>query len=120
MRNTPSPLLLLIVISRFRDGVDIRELAEVIEELRVQGYDLGYSFIPLVKTRVSREMMLDLNLLKVLGLISEVNGKISVTEKAVSLISKLSRKDLIARNLIAAVDKIIVRRREVREGVIGG
>ncbi len=120
MRSTPSPLLLLIVISRFRNGVDIRELAEVLEELRTQGYDLGYSFIPLVRTRVSREMMLDLNLLKVLGLISDVNGKISVTEKAISLISKLSRKDPMTRNLIAAVDRIVARRHEVKEGVVGG
>jgi len=111
VRHLPSPLLLLIVISRFKNGVEVQELIEVVEELQRRGFNLGYTFVPLIKLRMSRELMLDLNLLKVLGLVVEMNGRISVTEKALSLISKLNSRSTMVKGLISAVDTLIMQRK---------
>ena len=117
MRHLPSPLLLLVVISRFKNGVEVQELIEVVEELQRRGFDLGYTFVPLIKLRMSREMILDLNLLKVLGLVVEVNGRISTTEKALSLISKLNSRNITVKGLISAVDMLIMQRKRRGEGL---
>ena len=106
LRNAPSPLMLLAIISRFEQGITLGELTNILEELQKHGIDLGYKFVPLIKTKISKELMLDLNLLKVLNLIVDNDGKIMVTEKAKLLLSKLYNKDATIKRIMTMLIRV--------------
>jgi len=46
-----------------------------------------------------------------------VNGRISTTEKALSLISKLNSRNITVKGLISAVDMLIMQRKRRGEGL---
>jgi len=89
IKNMPPQLIVLSVIAEYRDGITIEDLISHIEMLKMKGIDLGYTFASKYGNKISKELLLDLNMLKLLGLIDEINGKYVVTEKGYNILSRL-------------------------------
>ncbi len=89
VKNIPPQLIVLSIIAEYRNGITIEDLVSHIERLKMKGIDLGYTFASKYGNKISKELLLDLNMLKLLGLIDEINGKYIVTEKGYNVLSKL-------------------------------
>ncbi len=104
---SPLPqLVLLYVIHRVKE-VTLPELMQVMYMLKNRGVNIGYNFVKLRELAVSRDLQLDVNLLKVLGLVRDLDGgKLSVTEKGKMIVSKLRRNKQYAW-VLDVVDKVL-------------
>jgi len=107
--KTPPQLTLLYIISRLGRAHQ-HEIASIVEKLQRSGIDLGYKFVKLVELRVSKELFMDLNLLKVLGLVREDGGELVITEKGKVLIEKIVARGVLNRKVLKVIDELVERR----------
>lgn len=91
------------------EGLDVATLQLLVDELQRQGIDLGYRFVSLVKHRVSKDLQLDLNLLKVMELVVEIDGKLFVTERGRAVLRKAIERGLIPQRLASTLDIVAAR-----------
>ncbi len=106
MGNVLPQLVLLYVVSRL-GRASITDVSTLMYLLQKEGINVNYSFVKLSGTATSKDIQLDLNLLKVLGLIREEDeGKYSVTEKGKMVVSKLLRNPSY-KYVIKAIERIL-------------
>ncbi len=98
--------VLLYVISKL-GSASLADVANIVYALKKEGLALGYNFVKLPSVALSKDLQLDLNLLKVLGLVKEEDGgKYSITEKGRIVVAKLC-KNPSYRSVIKAVEKVL-------------
>jgi len=103
----PLPQLLLLYVVYRMGEATFPELSQVMYMLKIKGVNVNYSFVKLCDVAVSKDLQLDINLLKVLGLVRELDGgKVSITEKGKLVVNKL-RKNKQYIKLLAFVDEVI-------------
>ncbi|NPA97661.1 MAG: hypothetical protein GXO32_08695 [Crenarchaeota archaeon] len=104
---TPLPQLVLLYVVGRLGRASIVDVATVMYYLKREGVATGYNFVKLSGVAISKDIQLDLNLLKVLGLIREEDGGVySVTEKGKVVIQKMVR-DPSYRSLIKTVEHVL-------------
>ncbi len=97
IKNIPPQLIVLSIIAEYKDGITIESLISHIEKLSIKGIDLGYTLASRYGNKIPKELLLDINMLKLLGLIDEINGRYIVTEKGYNVLSKLRIQNRINR-----------------------
>jgi len=107
--KSPPQLTLLYILSKLGRASQ-HEVMKVVERLQKSGIDLGYKFVKLVELRVSKELLMDLNLLRVLGLVREEGGELVVTEKGKALIDKIVARGVLNKKILRVIDEVIERR----------
>lgn len=99
-KDIPPQLVVLAIIAKNNNGLTMRELASYIDYLNKHGIDTGYYTRAGKSNNILRELMLDVNTLRVLGLIEEVNDKLIITEKGLDILKKLSKNNSIIKMIL--------------------
>ncbi len=106
--NVPAPLVLLVALGLSGGGLPRDRMEYLVEKLRAMGIDLGYTWVELPSgRRVSRELVLDINLLKTLRLVEEVDGILRLTERGRKAFEKAIRFQSIPKRIVDAVAKAL-------------
>uniref|UniRef100_A0A7C5UTC2 Uncharacterized protein n=1 Tax=Ignisphaera aggregans TaxID=334771 RepID=A0A7C5UTC2_9CREN len=85
----PPQILLLSIIAQNRDGMSINDVIDKLKAMKKNGMDIYYSFGKSIDIGIPNDILRDINILKLLELIKEENGKYIATEKAYDLLAKL-------------------------------
>lgn len=96
----PPPLYLLVLV-RELGRVRRRDVHEAVYRLKLRGVDLGYEFSRSLRGFYSRELDMDLAMLKALGLLREgPDGTLELTEKGLRVMEGFSGSgDPVARRM---------------------
>lgn len=98
----PPQIVVLALIARSGSGLTLKDVAMLIEQLHRRGLSTGYG-VRVGKQGDSaflRELMLDVNTLKVLGLVKEVNGRLVASEKGLEVLKKVGRGSDVVRYIL--------------------
>ena len=85
----PPQILLLSIIAQNKDGMSINDVIDKLKTMKKNGMDIYYSFGKSIDIGIPNDILRDINILKLLELIKEDNGKYIATEKAYDLLAKL-------------------------------
>lgn len=91
-QNTPPQIIILSIIAKSSEGLTLKELISHIVNLCKINALPEYYYSCGKGESIVKEVLLDLNTLKVLGLVGEVNGKYVITEKGYDVLGRLSKK----------------------------
>jgi c-di-GMP-related signal transduction protein len=83
-KSVPPQLIILVIIAK-HNGVTLRQLFESIKQQQHHGYVLNYLSVD--------ELSKDLNVLHLLGLIQEIDGKYVVTDRGKIIVEKILRSN---------------------------
>lgn len=94
-KKIPPQLLLLTIIAQNRNGLSISDLVNILRSMRNRsGGDVYYYYN--LNSRVSigipNDVIQDINILKLLELVEEREGKLIATQKAYDILSKLKAR----------------------------
>lgn len=100
----PPPVYVLLLLQNL-GRIRRRDVHTLLHGVKLRGVDLGYEFVPSFRGYYSRELDMDLAMLKALGLVKESgDGYLELTEKGVKVVSSLLRHDdPTAKNLTKLV-----------------
>lgn len=91
----PPQIVVLAIIARNSDGVTLKDVAVYMDRL-CKAHKVPLSYYPCGGVNGSlKELLPDVNTLKVLGLIKEANGRYVVTEKGYNVLKKFSGNSTI-------------------------
>jgi len=83
-KSMPPQLIILVIIAK-HNGVTLRHLFESIKQQQHHSYVLNYLSVD--------ELSKDLNVLHLLGLIQEIDGKYVVTDRGKIIVEKILRSN---------------------------
>ncbi|MEM4789626.1 MAG: hypothetical protein QXM55_01120 [Ignisphaera sp.] len=92
-RSIPPQLVLLSIIAKSENGLTFNELTSYILSLCKSNALPKYYYTCGKGEGIAKEVLLDVNTLKVLGLVTEVNGKLHATEKGYTILRKVSANE---------------------------
>lgn len=90
VQSIPPQLVLLSIIAKSTDGLTLSELTSYVSSLCRNNTLPKYYYTCGKGEGIVKEVLLDVNTLKVLGLVTEVNGKFQATEKGYTILKKVS------------------------------
>lgn len=88
-RRIPPQLLLLSIIAQSRDGLTISDLVSRLHSMYRNGQNLYYNLGHGVGVGIPNEILQDINVLKLLKLVEEREGRYIATQKAYELLSRM-------------------------------
>lgn len=92
VQKIPPQIVLLSIIAKNSEGLTLRELASQVVTLCKNGVKFVQHYSCGKGEGIVKEVLLDVNTLKVLGLVREVDGRYIVTEKGYAILGKLGDK----------------------------
>lgn len=92
-RSIPPQLVLLSIIAKSENGLTLNELTSYVSSLCKSNMLPKYYYMCGRGEGIVKEVLLDVNTLKVLGLVAEVNGKLQATEKGYTILKKVSANE---------------------------
>jgi len=99
--KTPPQMIILAIIAKSRDGLTIKDVASYLSYLHKHGIDTGYQVNGnRYGVGVSKEILLDVNMLKLMNLVKEENGKLIASDKAYVVLKKYAEHDSIIRSIL--------------------
>lgn len=102
MDTIPPQLVILAIIAKSREGLTLKEIASYIEYLYRRGIDVNH-YISSKKgyaNGISKDIILDVNTLKILNLVKEVNGKYVVSDKGYAVLKKIAEGNNIIKMIV--------------------
>lgn len=100
--KTLPQIIVLAIIARNRSGITIRDVVNHIAYLNKHGIDTGYEVSKNGYTAgIPRQLLLDINVLKVMNLVKEENGKLIALDKAYIVLKKYSENNSIIKSILA-------------------
>jgi len=99
--EVPPQLIVLTTIAKSKKGLTLRELVVHVAEL-CRNSKIQHFYTCGKGSSISKEVMLDLNTLKALGLVNEVDGRITISEKGIHVLNKLERICSIHKPMLKA------------------
>ncbi len=93
-KKIPPQLLLLTIIAQNRNGLSISDLVNTLRSMyrNRSDIDVYYSLGKHIGIGIPDEVIQDINMLKLLELIEEREGKLIATQKAYDLLAKLKTR----------------------------
>ncbi|MEM0152562.1 MAG: hypothetical protein QXJ22_06905 [Ignisphaera sp.] len=88
-KKIPPQLLLLAIIAQSKDGLSINALVDALRDMHRNGRDIYYSLGKRIDIGIPNEVVEDINVLKLLELVEEKDGKLIATRKAYDLLTRL-------------------------------
>jgi len=101
-QKTPPQMIILAIIAKSKNGLTIKDIASYLSYLHKHGIDTGYQVNGKngYGVGVSKEILLDVNMLKLMNLVKEENGKLIASDKAYMVLKKYAECDSIIGSIL--------------------
>lgn len=97
----PPQIVVLAIIARNSDGVTLKDIVADMNRL-CRSHKVPASYYPCGGVNgVLRELLLDVNTLKVMGLVRESNGKYIATEKGYNVLKRFSESSSTVKSILS-------------------